>query len=281
MRPAPPIDTRPLLRPLFGEFAALLRGLAPDDWARPTAAPGWAVRDVAAHVLDGWLRRLSYHRDGLPLPPLDGEGAPSFAGLVDFVDRLNAEWVALARRRLSPRLIAQLVAEVGPQVAEFFESLEPSAPAFWAVAWAGEEASQNWFDVGRDFTEVWHHQQQIREAVGARTSAEPRYLQAVLALGMRALLRAYAAAQAVPGDALHVRVTGAAGGDWTLLRDESRFALFTGQPPRARASLTLDEEAAWRLLYKALPREEARRRVSCEGDAAFGALALDALALLA
>jgi hypothetical protein len=33
------------------------------------------------------------------------------------------------------------------------------------VAWAGEAESKNWFHVARDYSEKWHHQQQIREAV--------------------------------------------------------------------------------------------------------------------
>ena len=33
------------------------------------------------------------------------------------------------------------------------------------VSWAGEEESANWFDTAREFTERWHHQQQIRLAV--------------------------------------------------------------------------------------------------------------------
>lgn len=34
------------------------------------------------------------------------------------------------------------------------------------MSWAGEEQSANWFDTAREFTERWHHQQQIRLAVG-------------------------------------------------------------------------------------------------------------------
>jgi uncharacterized protein (TIGR03083 family) len=36
---------------LRGELAALLAGLTPGDWARPTACPGWSVHDVAGHLL--------------------------------------------------------------------------------------------------------------------------------------------------------------------------------------------------------------------------------------
>ena len=35
----------------YGRFAALLRTLAPEDWARPTDCPAWDVRAMAGHVL--------------------------------------------------------------------------------------------------------------------------------------------------------------------------------------------------------------------------------------
>jgi hypothetical protein len=48
--------------------------------------------------------------------------------------------------------------------ARFHKSLDPLAPAAFAVSWAGEETSSNWFDTARELTERWHHQQQIRLA---------------------------------------------------------------------------------------------------------------------
>ena len=79
---------------------------------------------------------------------------------------LNARWVAVSRR-LSPRVLTDLLEVVGAQAAAFLAALPPHETAFWPVAWAGEARSENWMDVGRDYTEYWHHQQQIRDAVGA------------------------------------------------------------------------------------------------------------------
>lgn len=42
----------------------LLRTLDPADWAKPTVCPRWDVHDVAGHVLNDYLRRLSGSRDG-------------------------------------------------------------------------------------------------------------------------------------------------------------------------------------------------------------------------
>src|SRR4051794_8080203 len=74
----PPIDTTELFAPLHAELIGLLRRLTPSEWARPTVAPAWSVRDVAAHLLDTSLRRLSAERDGHllgPDVPIDGYAA--------------------------------------------------------------------------------------------------------------------------------------------------------------------------------------------------------------
>src|SRR5947207_11333397 len=109
-----PIDTRYLFAPLHAELMSLLRGLAPDDWNRPTVARAWRVRDVAAHLLETQLRRLSAQRDGHRLTP----DRP----LIDFLNDLNATWVAAARR-FSPRVIAELLEATGPTFVAFIESL--------------------------------------------------------------------------------------------------------------------------------------------------------------
>jgi hypothetical protein len=69
MEPLTPVDTRELFAPLHAELIGLLRGLSDADWERPTVAGAWRVRDVAAHLLDGDLRKLSAGRDGHQMPP--------------------------------------------------------------------------------------------------------------------------------------------------------------------------------------------------------------------
>jgi uncharacterized protein (TIGR03083 family) len=49
--------------PLRTHLLALLAGFAEDDWARPTAAPRWSVKDVTAHLPGGDIAILSRGRD--------------------------------------------------------------------------------------------------------------------------------------------------------------------------------------------------------------------------
>jgi Mycothiol maleylpyruvate isomerase N-terminal domain len=81
------IDTRPFFRPLSQEFVAILRELPPRAWDSPTAAGSWTVRDVLAHLVDGMMRRLSFHRDRMPPPP-----PRPIAGERDFVAFINECW---------------------------------------------------------------------------------------------------------------------------------------------------------------------------------------------
>jgi uncharacterized protein (TIGR03083 family) len=277
LRPLEPVLVLDRFAPLHAELIALLRGLAPEDWGRPTACALWSVRDIAAHLLDDDLRRLSFHRDAQSPP---GAGPMGGAELVAFVNRMNAEWVAVARR-MSPRVIVDLLEVTGPWVVDLFRATDPFAPAHWAVTWAGEQVSPHWFDVGRDYTERWLHQQQIRDAVGAAPLTGRAWLHPVLDLFLRALPHAYRDTPAEAGSAVGVAIQGEAGGDWSLRREEGGWRLYRGRLSSATATVTMSDDTAWRMFSKGLVREAARARVAIGGDQALGAVAVGALAVLA
>jgi uncharacterized protein (TIGR03083 family) len=261
--PLPVVDTRPLFRPLIGEIVSVLRALSPDDWLRPTVAGSWRVRDVAAHLLDTALRRLSSGRDGwrsLDGPRLTG-AEPDF---VARINELNAIWIR-ATDRLSPRVLTDLYAVAGAGLAEWFETASLEAPAAIAVSWTGDSRSAAWLDIGREFTEVWHHGAQIRDAVGAGAFPDPAWLHAVLEIALHALPHAYGRLHGEPGLAVIVEISGPAGGTWTL-RYDRRWDIDEGESRRAAARATIEDEAAWRLWFNALPRETAQRVVRVEGD---------------
>ena len=260
--PLAPLDTRPLFRPLLAELLALLRGLDAAAWERPTVASAWRVRDVAAHLLDGDLRKLAAYRDD-HAPPPDAPIA-SDRDLARHVNALNASGVAWARR-LSPRLVVDLLAVTGGWAATLLESLDPDAPARWPVSWAGETASANWMDTGREYTERWHHQMQIRDAVGAPLLLASRWLLPLLDLSVRALPAAYAPLDATPGTAVTLEVSGETSGAWTVVREEARWAVRGGRPARPDAVVRASADDAWRLFYNALPPDELARRLRVEG----------------
>ena len=276
MPPLPPVETAPLLAPLHQELIRLLRGLSPEDWERP-ATPRWRVRDVAAHLLDGDVRRLSAGRDGVALRP--DVPIQGYDDLVSWLNWLNAEWVAVARR-MSPAVLVSLLEATGPQVTAFQGSLDADAPALYPVGWAGEEVSPNWMDVGREFTERWHHQQQVRDAVGRPGLTDGPWMRPVLALSMRALPRAYAGVQSAEGRSVVFQVEGDGGGTWSLRRAGGAWSLHEGGADGAACTVRMDTDTAWRVLLHALPPDRARVRLGVDGDVALAQPFLNARAVM-
>ena len=223
------------------------------------------MRDVLAHLVDVSARRLSFHRDRHPPPAFDGRG-----DFVGFINDLNARWIAVADR-MSPRVLTSLFATTSGELAAFVETLPMDAPALFPVSWAGEASSAGWFDIGREFTEVWHHQQQIRDAVGAPPPSDPEWLRAFLLIALRGLPHAYGNVPENPGATVVLRIAGASGGAWTIRRDRDSWSLWAGEPADPTAVAELSDDTAWRLLFNALPPSAVPGRVRISGNAELAA----------
>ena len=265
-QPLAPTLAAHLFPPLGRELVDLLRSLPADAWAKPTVCRAWSEKDIAAHLLDSAVRRLAMGRDAhvLPPPPVPITG---YRDLVGFLNGLNAEWVT-AMRRVSPRLLVDLLEWVEPQLAEHLAGVDPSSPALFSVAWAGEESSLAWFDVARELTERWLHQQQIRLAVDAPPLRDPELSTAVFDTFLRALPHAFAGRVAPTGTTLTIEVRGERRYVCTLEREARSWRLLGGAAPSPAAMASLDEQTAWLLLTKGMPGAEARARASLGGDAA-------------
>ena len=276
---APPdiIHTAHLFPELDGALIALLRSLDRHEWQAATIVPRWNVHQVAAHLLDTALRRLSLCRDHWVIATAPIEGHES---LLDLINRMNAQGVEVLGR-CSPPMLIDLTAAVTPQLAAHFAGLKPSDRAAFAVSWAGEQVSQNWFDVAREFTERWHHQQQIRLATNRPGIMTPRLYQPVLETFMRALPYTYRQVDAPEGTACDVVVPGDGGGHWRVLRADDRWRLVpvTGAPHVAAASI-IPADLAWRLFTKSASHDEVANRVELQGDLGLASVVLGTLAIV-
>ena len=243
----------------------MLRTLAPEDWQAPTRAPKWRVADVVAHLTDTAIRRLSIERDEhRPVAP--ARDIASNAGLTALLDELNAQWVD-ACRRVSPRLLVELLDVAGRQLVDHIESASLDEPARFAVAWAGDESSPNWFDIAREYTERWHHHQQIAEAVRAPVLTAKRWLFPVIDTSMRAIPLAYRDVEAAATTGITFEITGGAGGAWTLVREQGGWRLFTGALDHAAAHVRLDQDTTWRMFFKQKTRDEVLGAMAVGGRA--------------
>lgn len=258
LRPPAALHTAQHFSPLHRALIEFLHSLQPDDWDRPTVAGRWRVKDVAAHLLDGDLRKLSAHRDGhqltLEQPPRD------YAEVVALIQRLNSEGVAFGAR-MSPRVLADLLDVTGRWTCTFIEGLDPDGMALFPVAWAGEAVSTNRMDTAREYTERWHHQMQIRDALAERGNAArlltPALFAPLLETSMRALPCAYRMVEAPVGTAVAVESHGSFTATWTLVRETDGWSLFDGITPEPTAHAQATPDVWWRLFFNALPRASA------------------------
>jgi uncharacterized protein (TIGR03083 family) len=272
----PPILCAPALRRVDEHLIQLLHSLTPDEWETQTIAPAWKVRDVTAHLLDTALRKLSMVRDGCFVETPEVRSAEDLNALVN---RLNREGVTVYRR-LSPSLLIDWMAAACEQFARFNESLDPFAPAAFSVSWAGEEKSLNWFDMARELTERWHHQQQIRLATDRPGIMTPDLYRPVLDCFLRGLPFHYRGVAAPARTAILVEVSGECGGQWILVRDSQGWALATESAGPFAARVTIPQDLAWRIFTKGIDRNSARTRVEIEGNRDLGERVLDLTAIV-
>ncbi len=272
-----PILVPHLLPVVDARLLELLRALSPADWDAQTVAPAWKVRDVAAHLLDTQLRKLSLVRDGhMPGPPPQ---IRSPEDLVAFVNRLNREGVEMYRR-LSPPVLISLMDVASRESAAFHQSLDPMADAVFGVSWAGDVTSPNWFDTARELTERWHHQQQIRLATGRPGIMTPELYHPVLDCFMRALPYQYRDQYGETGTYVRINVSGDCGGSWYLSREDDRWRLIESPRGRQVSDVTIPQDIAWRIFTKGIDRDRAAAETTVNGDRVLGLHVLRMVAII-
>jgi uncharacterized protein (TIGR03083 family) len=272
-----PVIVTHLLAPERAALLGLLAGLDQARWEAPTVCPGWSVKDVVAHLLGDDLGLLSRRRDRFS-PPGAPRGQPRWQELVARLDRENQAWVEAARR-LSPRLLRELLAVSGEATRHHLADLDPFALQA-RVSWAGPAPHPNWLDVAREYTERWTHQQQVRDAVGVPGLQEPEFLGPVLATFVYALPVAFTGSPAPAGATVEATIPGPAGGRWTLLRASGGWRLAAGPAPEPVARVVLDAGTAWRRWTKGIGRDTALAAAELSGDRALGLRVLDAVAII-
>jgi len=274
-----PIDTRQLFRPLNDKLLELLRSLTPEDWTRPTIAKLWNVKDVAAHLLDGNIRALSIQRDRY-----FGETAPTstaFGVMVSWLNGLNADWVK-ACRRISPAVMVWLHEMTSEPVTAYFESQDLSGKAVFSVGWMGEVQSVNWMHIAREYTEKWHHQQQIREATGREGIMTREFFFPLIDTFLRALPYAMREADAAAGTIIRVNIQTDAGGDWYIGKGDNGWS-FREKPRSGQyaATVSLPPAVAWKLFSKSVRPQKVASSIIVEGDQALAATALQMVSVMA
>jgi len=276
-QPAIPINVVHLLPILDAKLIELLKSLTPAEWEMPTVCKLWNVKDVVAHLLDTNVRVISTKETfkGDPPPQIN-----SYQDLVDFLNRLNADWVK-AMRRMSPGLLITLHELTGPQYCQAYAALDPMGKARFAVSWAGERESKNWMHIAREYTEKFLHQQQIRDAVNKPGLMTKELFYPFIDTFMMAMPYTYRDVEADHGVAIVVNVTSDAGGSWCLIRESGKWILSKDIESIPTASITIDPDTAWKLFSKSFRPERVMDKIMITGDRKLGEVALNMVSVMA
>jgi uncharacterized protein (TIGR03083 family) len=244
----------------------LLRSLRPEDWYKQTTAPKWLVKDVAAHLLDTNMRDIAAANNYTGTPP---QNINSYQDLVDYLNELNAVWVK-AMDRVSPQQLIDLLESTGPGYHQYLESLPLFEKARYAVSWAGEEESENWFHIAREYTEKWHHQQQIRDAVGKPGIMHRELFYPCIDTFMRALPHTYRDVTATDKTLAKITVSTDAGGDWYIQYQSGKWVMIgNAEAGIPDASVTLTPDTSWKLFTKGMTAADAIAKSELTGEQTF------------
>lgn len=272
-----PIATLHLFPALEAHLIELLHSLTPEEWNAPTIARLWNVKDVAGHLLDGNIRMMSMTRDNyMGDPPGNITG---YDDLVAYLNGLNADWVR-AMKRMSPKVLIALMETTGQEYCRIIAAEDPFAAAKFSVSWAGESSSVNWFHIAREYTERWHHQQQIRDAVNKPGISTRELYYPALDTFMMALPHTYRNVHAAEGTVVKITVTGDAGGEWFLTKND-HWVLSKESTASTTAHTTIDGSVAWKLFTKSWRQQNVMPQVKLEGTISLAKPVLDMISVMA
>jgi hypothetical protein len=273
-----PIKTVHLFPLLDQKLIELLKSLSADDWKKPTLAKLWTVKDIAAHLLDGNIRVISSSHQFSGDPP--SVPINNYSDLVDFLNGLNATWVK-AMMRVSPQLLIGLLETTGKQYSEIMATADLFAPAPFSVAWAGEEHSVNWFHIAREYTEKFHHQQQIREAVSKQGIITAELFYPCIDTFMCGLPHAYRTVIANTGSLIQITVTGETGGNWYLLKSADSWTLTKNAGSTPDAVVNISPDIAWKVFTKGIDPKTAIDASKISGNINLGENMFNMVAVMA
>jgi hypothetical protein len=252
--------------------------LTEEEWNAQTVAKLWTVKDVAAHLLDGNLRGLSISRDRyFGEKP---ENIHSYQDLVGYLNQLNLDWTRSAKR-LSPIVLTNLLESTGREYTDHLKTLNLFDTAIFSVAWAGQEVSQNWFHIAREYTEKFLHQQQIRDATGKQGIMTRDLFYPFIDTLMFAFPYTFRNVVADTGTIVSVKVTSEIGGQWNIIKTNDHWKFIDEENLNLNAQLIIDPHTAWKLFSKSWKPVDVLDKIKIVGDRDLGKEALNIVAFMA
>ena len=275
MQPTKLVLVSELFPILLEELIHLLGGLSKEEWDTATICSPWSVKDVCLHLLGGDISNLSWKRDGFSIfSQID-----SYEHLVQLINEQNARWVE-STRHFSPQFLIDALQFAGEQVTEYLQSLDPYEMGI-PVSWVGPDPAPNWLDLAREYTERWHHQQHIRDAVAKPGLKEAKFLAPILDTFILGLPRTFRHVAAEVGTAINIGLSGIVTKDWILANEMGQWRLYEGTTENPHAGIVISADIAWRVFTNGIPLEDARQHSKTTGDRLLAEKVLETISIIA
>ena len=154
------------------DLRAILEGIAPDDWERPTPAAGWTIRDQLSH--------LAYFDGAARLSIVDPDTFRAVrAEAVADIEKFVARTLACGRDIPGPELLDRFTEERRTLV-----DAARAAPDGLRVPWYGPDMAVA-SSISARIMETWAHGQDVADALGVGRAPTDR-IRHVCDIGIRA-----------------------------------------------------------------------------------------------
>jgi uncharacterized protein (TIGR03083 family) len=251
----------------FDAILALTGDLDDGDWDRPTACPGWSVKDNVSHVVGTESMLLGRDNPEVDLPD-------DLAHVRNDIGRFNEAWVQWYR----PRPPADVVADLRQVIDERRRALAGMDQAAFdqeSFTPAGPDTYGRFMRIR--VMDMWTHEQDIREAVGRPGHLDGRAPATALDEVSAALGYVVGKKAAAPaGSTVRIELTGPIARRIDIeVSDRARVVdALVGEPT---TTLRVPGDHFMRLVAG---RGADPGKVAVEGDAALGASVVDNLAYM-
>lgn len=258
------LDKDIVIPALLAEWAALdelLSALRPEQWAAPTALPGWSVQDTVSHIVG---TECALAGRAAPACDVDVRALPH---VHNDIGAANEIWVRALRAERPERLLERF-REITAVRGKHLEGL--SSGEFDAPSWtpAGHRTYGRFMRI-RVF-DCWMHEQDIRDALGLPGHEDGPCAESALAEVTEALGYLVGKKAGAPdGSSVTIEVTGPMRVTWHVAV-EGRAAVVDRLPGPATATLRLSSNVLTRLAGGRVPVESRLGEIDFAGDADLG-----------
>ncbi len=249
---------------LLDIFIPFLKNLSVTDWKRKTILPNWRVVEIVAHLLSGAIRKyssiLNYQSGNIK-----HQEKLSYNYLVNYINTKNEKWVNILKD-LNTNYLIELLNENYNRLISKLNELNPKHHFIHSVAWAGEDISKNWFDIAREYTELWHHQMQIREVFNDYKILEDYYFHDVINTFFMALPYHFKKLKVDNDYKICIKIIDMKNGNWILNKSKNLFTVIN-QPMNNNINIVeIEKSISWKIFTKAISHTKAKSLINYRGD---------------